>query len=105
MIGEPGAGKSMLTARLPGILPPLDPLEALETSMIHSLAGMLEEGGISRTRPFRTPHHTASMAAIVGGGRNANPGDFLSAQRRLVSRRISGIRPAGSENIAATHRN
>jgi magnesium chelatase family protein len=84
MIGEPGAGKSMLAARLPGILPPLDPAEALETSMIHSLAGMLEEGGISRTRPFRTPHHTASMAAIVGGGRNAKPGEISLAHNGVL---------------------
>ncbi|MCF6304128.1 MAG: YifB family Mg chelatase-like AAA ATPase [Rhodobacteraceae bacterium] len=79
MVGPPGSGKSMLAARLPGILPPLAPHEALETSMIHSLAGVLEEGGISRSRPFRTPHHTASMAAIVGGGRSANPGEISLA--------------------------
>ncbi len=84
MIGEPGAGKSMLAARMPGILPPLDPVEALETSMIHSLAGMLKEGGISRTRPFRTPHHTASMAAIVGGGRNAKPGEISLAHNGVL---------------------
>ncbi|MCP3968845.1 MAG: YifB family Mg chelatase-like AAA ATPase [Rhodobacteraceae bacterium] len=76
MVGSPGSGKSMLAARLPGILPPLTPTEALETSMIHSLAGLLDEGGISRTRPFREPHHTASMAAIVGGGRGAKPGEI-----------------------------
>ncbi len=79
MVGPPGSGKSMLAARLPGILPALDPHEALETSMIHSLAGVLEEGGISRSRPFRTPHHTASMAAIVGGGRSAKPGEISLA--------------------------
>ena len=79
MVGSPGSGKSMLAARLPGILPPLDPAEALDTSMIHSLAGILEEGGISRARPFRTPHHTASMAAIVGGGRDAKPGEISLA--------------------------
>ena len=84
MVGEPGAGKSMLAARMPGILPPLDPTEALETSMIHSLAGLLEEGGISRARPFRTPHHTASMAAIVGGGRNAKPGEISLAHNGVL---------------------
>lgn len=84
MVGEPGAGKSMLAARLPGILPPLDPTEALETSMIHSLAGLLDEGGISRTRPFRAPHHTASMAAIVGGGRNAKPGEISLAHNGVL---------------------
>lgn len=84
MIGEPGAGKSMLAARLPGVLPPLDPSEALETSMIHSLAGLLKEGGISKNRPFRSPHHTASMAAIVGGGRNAQPGEISLAHNGVL---------------------
>ena len=76
MVGSPGSGKSMLAARIPGILPPLTPSEALETSMIHSVSGLLDEGGISRERPFREPHHTASMAAIVGGGRGAKPGEI-----------------------------
>jgi magnesium chelatase family protein len=84
MVGPPGSGKSMLAARLPGILPPLDPAEALETSMIHSLAGLLDEGGISRSRPFRTPHHTASMAAIVGGGRGAKPGEISLAHHGVL---------------------
>jgi magnesium chelatase family protein len=84
MVGPPGSGKSMLAARLPGILPPLEPAEALETSMIHSLAGLLDEGGISRTRPFRTPHHTASMAAIVGGGRGAKPGEISLAHHGVL---------------------
>lgn len=84
MVGQPGSGKSMMAARLPSILPPMDPTEALETSMIHSLAGMLDEGGISRTRPFRAPHHTASMAAIVGGGRNAKPGEISLAHNGVL---------------------
>ncbi len=84
MVGEPGAGKSMLAARLPGILPVMDPEEALSTSMIHSLAGLLDESGISRDRPFRTPHHTASMAAIVGGGRNAKPGEISLAHNGVL---------------------
>lgn len=84
MVGPPGSGKSMLAARLPGILPPLEPGEALETSMIHSLAGLLDEGGISRARPFRTPHHTASMAAIVGGGRSAKPGEISLAHHGVL---------------------
>lgn len=84
MVGTPGSGKSMLAARLPGILPPLGPAEALETSMIHSLAGLLDEGGISRTRPFREPHHTASMAAIVGGGRGAKPGEISLAHNGVL---------------------
>ncbi|MBO6865574.1 MAG: YifB family Mg chelatase-like AAA ATPase [Thalassococcus sp.] len=83
-VGAPGSGKSMLAARLPGILPPLSPVEALETSMIHSLAGLLDDGGISRTRPFREPHHTASMAAIVGGGRNAKPGEISLAHNGVL---------------------
>jgi len=84
MVGTPGSGKSMLAARMPGILPPLSPVEALETSMIHSLSGLLDEGGISRVRPFREPHHTASMAAIVGGGRGAKPGEISLAHNGVL---------------------
>ena len=84
MTGPPGSGKSMLSARLPTILPDLTPSEALETSMIHSLAGLLSEGGISRTRPFREPHHTASMAAIIGGGRGAKPGEVSLAHNGVL---------------------
>ncbi|WP_424942199.1 YifB family Mg chelatase-like AAA ATPase [Aliiroseovarius crassostreae] len=84
MVGSPGSGKSMIAARLPTILPPLSPTEALETSMVHSLAGVLENGGISRTRPFREPHHTASMAAIVGGGRGAGPGEVSLAHNGVL---------------------
>ena len=78
MVGPPGAGKSMLAARLPGLLPPLDAGEALEVSMIHSLAGQLG-GGIKRRRPFRDPHHTASAAALIGGGARARPGEVSLA--------------------------
>ena len=84
MVGSPGSGKSMLAARMPGILPPLTAAEALETSMIHSLSGLLDEGGISRARPFREPHHTASMAAIVGGGRGAKPGEISLAHNGVL---------------------
>ena len=84
MVGTPGSGKSMLAARIPGILPPLTPGEALETSMIQSLCGMLDAGGINRARPFRDPHHTASMAAIVGGGRNARPGEISLAHNGVL---------------------
>ncbi len=79
MIGPPGAGKSMLAQRLPGLLPPLDAREALEISMVQSLAGELAGGAISRRRPFRSPHHSASMAALVGGGLRVKPGEVSLA--------------------------
>ena len=79
MIGPPGSGKSMLAARLPGLLPPLEPAEALEVSMIHSVAGRLEGGRLLRTRPFRDPHHSASLPALVGGGLRARPGEVSLA--------------------------
>ena len=75
MMGPPGSGKSMLAARLPGLLPPLTPTEALEATMINSLAGHLDQGGLVVTRPFRDPHHSASIAALVGGGIKARPGE------------------------------
>ncbi len=84
MLGTPGSGKSMLAARLPGILPDLSPTEALETSMIQSIAGLLVQGGISRARPFREPHHTASVAAIVGGGKGAKPGEISLAHHGVL---------------------
>lgn len=83
-IGSPGSGKSMLAQRLPGILPPMTAMEALETSMIHSVAGLLDEGGITRDRPFRDPHHTSSMAAIIGGGRMAKPGEVSLAHNGVL---------------------
>jgi magnesium chelatase family protein len=79
MIGPPGAGKSLMAACLPGILPELMPAEALEVSMVASVAGALEGGRISRTRPFRAPHHSASMAALTGGGLRVRPGEVSLA--------------------------
>ncbi|MBT5195062.1 MAG: YifB family Mg chelatase-like AAA ATPase [Rhodospirillaceae bacterium] len=79
LIGPPGAGKSMLAERLPGILPPLDAGEALEVSMIASIAGHLGDGRLRRRRPFRNPHHSSSMAAMIGGGSKARPGEVSLA--------------------------
>ncbi|MEG3143576.1 YifB family Mg chelatase-like AAA ATPase [Sphingomonas sp. RT2P30] len=79
MVGPPGAGKSLMAACLPGILPPLDAAEALEVSMVASVAGTLVGGRLTRTRPFRAPHHSASMAALVGGGLRVRPGEVSLA--------------------------
>ena len=79
MIGPPGAGKSLMASCLPGILPELTPSEALEASLVASVAGLLEEGRISRARPFRAPHHSASMAALTGGGLKVRPGEVSLA--------------------------
>ena len=84
MIGPPGSGKSMLAARLPGILPPLAADEALDVSMIHSLAGMLDEGKLLRRRPFRDPHHSASLPSLVGGGARAKPGEISLAHNGVL---------------------
>lgn len=79
MSGPPGSGKSLLASCLPGILPPLTPAEALEVSMVASVAGTLEGGRLSRSRPFRAPHHSASMPALVGGGLKVKPGEVSLA--------------------------
>src|SRR5579863_9791861 len=84
MSGPPGAGKSMLAQRLPSILPPLGPRELLEVSMIHSVAGMLPGGALTDRRPFRAPHHSASMAALVGGGHHAKPGEISLAHQGVL---------------------
>ena len=79
MSGPPGAGKSLMASCLPGILPDLTPAEALEVSMVASVAGTLEGGRMTRARPFRSPHHSASMAALVGGGLRVKPGEVSLA--------------------------
>jgi magnesium chelatase family protein len=84
MIGPPGSGKSMLAARLPGILPPLEAEEALEASMVRSLAGDLGEGKLSRRRTFRDPHHSATLQALVGGGPRARPGEVSLAHHGVL---------------------
>ncbi len=84
MIGPPGSGKSMLAARLPGLLPPLEPDEALEASMVRSLAGDLAEGKLSRRRTFRDPHHSATLQALIGGGHRVRPGEVSLAHHGVL---------------------
>lgn len=84
MVGPPGAGKSMLARRLPGLLPPMAPAEVLEVAMIRSVAGELSEGHLSPVRPFRDPHHSASVAAMVGGGPRAKPGEVSLAHNGVL---------------------
>ena len=77
MVGPPGTGKSMLAQRLPGIMPPLDFEEALELTKLYSVAGLLStKGGIVTERPYRAPHHSASLPGLIGGGANPKPGDI-----------------------------
>ena len=84
MSGPPGSGKSMLAARLPGLLPPLTAAEALDVSMVHSLCGLLDGGRLLRRRPFRDPHHSASLPALVGGGTRAKPGEISLAHTGVL---------------------
>ncbi len=84
LIGPPGAGKSMLASRLPGLLPDLTPAEALEVSTVHSVAGMLTGGLMVKRPPFREPHHSASPAALTGGGQRARPGEVSLAHRGVL---------------------
>ncbi|MBP7189892.1 MAG: YifB family Mg chelatase-like AAA ATPase [Rickettsiaceae bacterium] len=86
MFGPPGAGKSMLAQRLPGILPEMSVEEILECSTIASIAGLLSEGKLTRSRPFRAPHHSCSMAAMVGGGvgKRVKPGEISLAHNGIL---------------------
>lgn len=84
MSGPPGSGKSMLAARLPSLLPPLTPRELLEVSMIHSVAGIIAGGELTNRRPFRAPHHSATMAALVGGRAGAHPGELSLAHHGVL---------------------
>lgn len=84
LVGPPGSGKTMLAQRLPSILPPLTASEVLETSMIHSLVGLIKGGGLSRNTPYREPHHSASLAAMVGGTRGARPGEVSLAHNGVL---------------------
>jgi magnesium chelatase family protein len=84
LVGPPGSGKSMLAARLPGLLPDLDARAALEVGMIHSVAGLLENGQLMVRPPFREPHHSASQAALAGGGHRARPGEVSLAHRGVL---------------------
>jgi len=84
LIGPPGAGKSMLAARLPGLLPDLTPAESLEVSMVHSVAGLLSGGRLLRRPPYREPHHSASQPALIGGGQRARPGEISLAHRGVL---------------------
>lgn len=84
MLGPPGVGKSFLASRIPSILPPITPEEALEVTMIHSLAGQVNEVGLVIDRPYRAPHHSASLPALVGGGASAKPGEISLAHRGVL---------------------
>jgi magnesium chelatase family protein len=115
MNGPPGAGKSMLAERLPSILPPLTPRELLEVSMIHSVAGQLAGGELTDRRPFRAPHHSASMPALVGGGTQARPGEislahngvlFLDELPEFQSQALDGLRqPLETGEVAIVRAN
>ena len=84
MLGPPGVGKSLLASRIPSILPAFSPEEALEVTMIHSLAGQMNETGLISERPYRAPHHSASLASLVGGGAHAKPGEISLAHRGVL---------------------
>ena len=101
MVGPPGTGKSMLAKRLPGILPPLSYEEALETTAIYSVAGLVQAGtGLLQQRPFRSPHHSVSAAAIAGGGTVPRPGEVsLAHNGRVQPRSAGGAAPANRGRV------
>jgi magnesium chelatase family protein len=81
MVGPPGSGKSMLAARLPGLMPPMTEEAALESAAVLSLVGQFRPEGFKRLRPYRSPHHTASAVALVGGGSVPRPGEISLAHQ------------------------
>ncbi len=84
LVGPPGSGKTMLARRLPGVLPPLDPLEVLEAALVHSVAGLDERSVLAGVRPFRAPHHSCSLAGLVGGGSPPRPGEASLAHHGVL---------------------
>jgi magnesium chelatase family protein len=85
MIGAPGSGKTMLARRMPSIMPPMTPAEALETTKVHSVAGKLgARAGLMTRRPFRAPHHLTSQVALIGGGSNPQPGEVSLAHNGIL---------------------
>ena len=88
MMGPPGSGKTMLASRLPSILPPLSDDEAFQTALIHSVAGEDPTPAFNGVRPFRSPHHSASSAGLIGGGSPPRPGEISLAHNGVVLGRV-----------------